>query len=210
MNRTTFYFVCFILVLALTAAVGVQAAPMTTTKADKQLKISKLSALSQRKLRLVGVTGKTMSLVGTPKLTGSKLDGLSIYRATWARGGQCVSGVFHGRLDGADCDAELLTAKRPGYASAGIYKSVIIAPGRPGQPPKTKDTILQVYGVALPSVKAVRLVGPTSGSTVIPLLDAGTGFVVFGSANPPEDGKMVEFLNAAGSVVQTIRIAPSD
>ncbi|MFN8221739.1 MAG: hypothetical protein U0R50_00665 [Gaiellales bacterium] len=174
------------------------------------LDVSALTHNSQREFRALGVTASTLELIGAPNLRGTRLEGVMLYQVPSTKAGKCLTGVVGGSADGVECDPALFTAKMPGYATAGAYRSVVIAEGAPGQPPITKDSIEQVYGAALPSVKAVRLVGPSSGRTSIPTVDSGTGFVVFGDPDPPPDGELIELLDASGEVAQTIRIAPDD
>src|SRR5690348_14968440 len=77
--------------------------------ANKQIRIANLPAKTQRTLRRAGIVGPALTLAGVPNLIGSSLAGLSLYRSPWDNGGQCVSGVLGGVVDGADCDSALLT-----------------------------------------------------------------------------------------------------
>lgn len=181
---------------------GVVAAEASGSKVQKQIQIAKLSKKTVKVLRRAGVVGPTLDLAGTP------VAQTSLYHAPWAKGGQCISAVTAGVVDGADCDPSMFTSRMPGYASAGALGFTPSGQPVAGQLPKGTIQILQVYGVATSVVRSARLIGPKSGTTELPLSAGATGFVAFGSSNPPGDGNFVELLNAAGKVVQKIQIAP--
>jgi hypothetical protein len=193
--------------LALVLATAV-AADAGGAKVDRQLRIAGLSKKAQKGLRHAGVVGPTLALAGTPDLAGSTLQGLSLYHAPWSKGGQCVSGVIAGQPDGADCDEAMFTKEQPGYATAGGFGVKVTGTAVPGMLPPHTLEILQVYGVATTAVRSARLIGPKSGTTDLPLREGAAGFVVFGSPDPPGDGDFVELMNAAGTVIQKIQIAP--
>jgi hypothetical protein len=192
------------------ASAGVVAADASSSKVDRQIRIAGLSKKTQKSLRHAGVVGPALELAGTPDLAGSLEAGLSLYHAAWGKGGECVSGVVAGVVDGADCDEAMFTPAKPGYATAGAFGVTKVATTAGGTPILTPHTLQlrQVYGVATTVVRSARLIGPKSGTTALPLKAGAPGFVVFGSPSPPPDGDYVELLNASGKVLQKIQIAP--
>jgi hypothetical protein len=153
------------LVIALAGAV---AADAHGTKVDRQIHIGALSKKTQKAVRHLGIAGPTLELVGTPDLAGSVEQGLSLYRAPWAKGGTCVSGVTAGIVDGADCDHAMFTKTLPGYATAGLFGVTPTGPSAPATGTGTGGStptpilqphtlrILQVYGVATTAVRSAR------------------------------------------------------
>jgi len=193
------------------ASAGTQGADRANVKAPQKVRkivIANLPRATRKFLRKAGVSAKTLDLVGTPNLAGNPLAGLALYRAPWTDGGQCVSGVIGDKVSGADCDPTMFSSTKPGYASAGRLGATIIGPAEPGHLPPHALKLLQVYGAATTAVVAVRLIGPTSGITPLPVAAGTRGFVVFGDANPPADGNFVELLGSSGKVLQRIQVAP--
>jgi hypothetical protein len=196
------------------AATAASSADASGATVGKQIKIAKLSAATQKRLRRTGLSGPALTLLGTPSLAGSRFDGLSLYRAPWSKGGTCVSAVTAGIPDGADCDPKLFTKGEPGYATAGLFGSTPIQSATTTSAGTTpiilphKLFLLQVYGAATSDVKSARLIGPKSGTTNLPLSAGAPGYVVFGTGTPAPDGDYVELRDAAGKLLQRIQIAP--
>lgn len=176
---------------------GVLALPASASaNPAKRIKIASLQPRVQKQLRGAGVAGPSLEYVQTA------VTGIDLYRTPSTSHGVCIVPVRARGIGGADCDPNLFSATLPMYAT-GLG---VIQIGADGKPDNANARLYLVYGVVNASITTVRLVGP-SGKTTLPLHKGTGGLAAFGSATPQPDATSIEALNAAGKVVQTIRLS---
>lgn len=99
---------------------------------SNHIRIAKLFAVMRKHLPKVAIAGASPTLIGTPRLAGSRLGGLSLSSAPGSKGGMGGSGVIAEVPDDADCDLGLFTLAKPGYATTGTLGCTLTGPTNPG------------------------------------------------------------------------------
>ncbi len=175
--------------------------------AAASIPIASLQPAEQRQLHRRAVTGPALHLLGTP------YPGLDLYRAPSARYGTCMVEVSPQGVGGADCD-HALTAARPGIASSTFWptQGKVTANGQLVPPAASALRLRFVYGAATSAVATARLVDEAGQGIDLPLHTDSPGYVVFGQefpqAGPRPTGSWLELLDASGTVLQRMQVAP--